>query len=96
MNLFTKQQPSHRCRKQTCDYQRKVQGRINWEIGTGICTLLFIEYVTNKTLLNSTENFIQYSVMTYMGIESKQEWIYVSVQLTHFAIQQKLTQLILQ
>ena len=56
-----------------------MQGRINWEIGTGVYTLLFTEYITNKTLLNSTENFIQYSVMTYMGIESKQEWIYVPV-----------------
>ena len=29
-------------------------------------------------------------VMTYMGKESKKEWIYV--QLIHFAVQQKLTQ----
>ena len=54
-------------------------GRINWEIGIGVYTLLLLDYITNKTLLNSTENFIQYSVMTYKGIESKQEWIYVSV-----------------
>ena len=28
-------------------------------------------------LLYSTGNSTQYSVMTYMGIESKKEWIYV-------------------
>ena len=28
-----------------------------------------------------------------MGKESKKEWIYVYVQLIHFAVQQKLTQL---
>ena len=30
--------------------------------------------------------------MTYMGIESKKEWIYVYVQLNHFAVHLKLTQ----
>ena len=33
--------------------------------------LLYVEQVTNKNLLNSTGNFIQYSVMTYTGTESK-------------------------
>ena len=33
-----------------------------------------------------------HSVMTYMGKESKKEWIYVYVELIHFAVQQKLTQ----
>ena len=35
--------------------------------------------MTNKNLLSSTGNPIQYSVMTYMGKESKKEWIYVSI-----------------
>ena len=30
--------------------------------------------------------------MTYMGKESEKEWIYVYVQLNHFAIHVKLTQ----
>ena len=34
----------------------------------------------------------QYSVMTYMGRESKKEWICVHVQLIHFAVRLKLTQ----
>ena len=31
----------------------------------------------NKDLLYSTGNSTQYSVMAYMGKESKKEWIYV-------------------
>ena len=31
--------------------------------------------MTNKDLLYSTGNSTQYSVMTYMGKESKKEWI---------------------
>ena len=78
MNLFTKQKQSHRCRKQTYDYQEK-GGRINWEIGIDIYTLLYIKQITSKDLLYSTGNSSQHSVMTYMGKESKKEWIYVYV-----------------
>ena len=35
--------------------------------------------MTNKDLLYSTGNSIQYSVMAYIGKESKKEWIYVCV-----------------
>ena len=54
-------------------------GGMDWEIGINIYTLLYTEQITNKNLLNSTGNSIQYSAMTYMGIESKKEWIYVYV-----------------
>ena len=54
-------------------------GGINWEIGIDIYTLLYINYITNKDLLYSTGNSTQCSVMTYMGKESKKEWIYVYV-----------------
>ena len=40
--------------------------------------------------MHSTGNSIQYSVMTYMGKESKKEWIYVYVYLNHFAVHLKL------
>ena len=81
MNLFTKQKQSHRCRKQTYGYQggKAGVGGINWEIGIDIYTILYIKQITNKNLLYSTGNSTQYSVMTYMGIESKKEWIYVYV-----------------
>ena len=54
-------------------------GGINWEIGIDIYTLLYIEQIPNKNLPYSTGNPTQYSVMTYMGIESKQEWIHAYV-----------------
>ena len=52
---------------------------ISWEIGIDIHTLLHIKQITNKDLLYSTGNSTQYSVMAYMGKESKKEWIYVYV-----------------
>ena len=56
---------------------RGEKGRgINWEIGIDVYTLLYIKYITNKDLLCSTGNSTQYSVMTYMGKESKKEWIH--------------------
>ena len=80
MNLFTKQKQNHRCRKQTYSYQGVRGGaRINWEIGTDIYTLLYIKQITNKDLVYSTGKSTQYSVMAYMGKESKKEWIYVYV-----------------
>ena len=48
-------------------------GRINWEIGIDIYTLLYIKYISNKDLLYSTGNSTRYSVMTYMGKESKKD-----------------------
>lgn len=35
--------------------------------------------MSHKILLYNTENCIQHSVMTYMGEESKKEWIYECV-----------------
>ena len=44
---------------------------INWRLGLTCTKKLYIKRITNKDLLYSTGNFTQYSVMTYMGIESK-------------------------
>ena len=79
MNLFTNQKLSHRCRKQNYGNQGWKGEGINWEIGIDINILLYIsiKQITNKDLLYSTGNSTQYSVMTYMGKESKKEWIYV-------------------
>ena len=54
-------------------------GRINWKVGIDIFTLLYIKQIANKNLLYSTGNSTQYSVMAYMGKESKKEWVYVFV-----------------
>ena len=45
--------------------------------GTDTYTPLRIKEITNKDLLYITENSAQYSVMAYMGKESKKEWTYV-------------------
>ena len=50
---------------------------MNWEIGADIYTLPYIKEMTNKDLLHSTRNSTQYSVMTYMGKESREECICV-------------------
>ena len=39
--------------------------------------LQVLPYITSKNLLYSTGNSTQYSVMTYIEIKSKKEWIYV-------------------
>ena len=54
-------------------------GRDKLQDRDGHYTLLYIKEITNKDPLYSTGNSTQYSVMTYMGIESKKEWIYVYV-----------------
>ena len=80
MNLFTKQKQTHKHRKQTYGYHVGKEGEgINWENGTDIYTLLYVKQITNKDLLYSKRNSTQYSVMTYMGKESKKEWMYVYV-----------------
>ena len=56
-----------------------VGGGINWEIGIDIYTLLYIKQITNKDLLYSTGNSMQYSVLAYMGKESKKEWRGISL-----------------
>ena len=63
---LTQNRKSHRCRKQTYDYQGGKEERVNWEIGTDIYTPLYINQITNKDLLYSTGNATQYSAMTYM------------------------------
>ena len=41
------------------------------DLGTDMDTLLYLKQITNKDLLYSTGNSVQYSVMTYIGMESK-------------------------
>ena len=45
----------------------------------GLTYTHYIYKIINKDLLYSTGNCTQYSLMTYMGTESKKEWIYVRV-----------------
>ena len=50
---------------------REWRGGINQKTGIDMYTLLYIKQITNKNLLYSTKNFTQYSVIIYMGKESK-------------------------
>ena len=49
------------------------------EVGIDTYTLLYIKEVINNDLLLSTRNSTQYSVMTYMRIEPKNEWRYIYI-----------------
>ena len=49
-------------------------GEMDWGFGTGICILWYMERLTNRNLLYSTVNSIQWSVIIYIGKESEKEW----------------------
>ena len=46
-----------------------VGGRMEWEVGVSRCKLLCIEWVNNKALLYSAENYIQYPTINHNGKE---------------------------
>ena len=45
-------------------------------------TLLYIKEIINMDLMYSLGNSTQYSVITYVGKESEEEWIYVCICIT--------------
>ena len=78
MNLFPKQEETHRHRKKMCGYQmgEKGMGRgINQEVGINIYIFLYVKQITNEDLLYSTRNYTQYFVITYKGRESEEDCI---------------------
>ena len=71
------------------DTREKGKGRMNWEIGIDIYTLLCTKQVTNKNLLYGTGNSIQCSVdLNGNEIQKKEGHV---LWLIHFVVQQKLT-----
>ena len=48
-------------------------------VGIGLCTLRYMERLTNGDLLYSTESSTQYSVIIYVGKESEREWMCVYI-----------------
>ena len=42
---------------------------MEWEVGVSRCKLLYIEWINNKVLLYSTENYIQYPMINHNGKE---------------------------
>ena len=70
-----------------CLPKGKLGGGIDQGVGIDIYTLLYIEKMSNGDYnAYSTWKFTQHYVVTYMGKESKKEWIY-------FAVHMKLIQL---
>ena len=65
MSLSMKQEQSHRHREETGDYQGEgAGGEREWEAGVYRCQLLYLEWINNKVLLYSTENYIQYPIIS--------------------------------
>ena len=50
---------------------------MEWEFGDSGCKPLYIERTTNKVLLYSTGNYIQYPVINHNGKDYEKECIYV-------------------
>ena len=54
-----------------------IGGRMEWEVGVSRCKLLYIEWINNKVLLYSTENYIQYPVINHNGKEFLKKKVYI-------------------
>ena len=53
-----------------------VGGRMQWEVEVSRCKLLYIEWINNKVLPYSTENYIQYLTINH---EYTKEYIYIYI-----------------
>ena len=62
------------------------------EFGMDMYTLLYLKWITNKSLLYSTGNPDQYYVSAWMGGEFRGEWIHVCVWLNPLTVHLKLSQ----
>ena len=60
------------------------------EFGKVMYTLLYLKWVTNQDLLQSTGNSAQCYVAAWMGEGFGGEWIHVYVWLSPFAVHLKL------
>ena len=87
MNLPTKQKQAHR--EQICSCQGVEEG-MDWEFGISRGKLVCIGWINNKALPYSTGNYIRYPVINHNGKEYEKE--YISIPLSHFSVQWKLTQ----
>ena len=61
------------------------------EFGMDMYTLLYLKWITNEDLLDSTGNSAQCYVAAWVGGESGGEWIHVYIWLSPFAVLLKLT-----
>ena len=47
--------------------REKLGGVMDWQVVASRCNLLYTEWVSNKVLLYSTENYIQYPMINHNG-----------------------------
>ena len=58
----------------------RIQGGMEWEVGVSRYKLLYREWINNKVLLYSTENYIQYPMINHNGkVYIKKERMYIYV-----------------
>ena len=55
-----------------------VGGEMEREVGVSRCKLLYTGWISNKVLLYSTENYIQYPVINHNGKEHKRR-MYINI-----------------
>ena len=89
-NLSMKQKQTHRHGEQTCGCQAEGKATEGWESGISRCKLSHVEWISNKALLYSTGNYIQYRVINHSGKSC--EKVYIYTLLSHFAVYQKSIQ----
>ena len=77
MKLFTKKQQLTGIENKRIVTKRDGDGEIGQEFGINMYTLLYIKQKSNKDLLCSTRNYIQYLIIAYKGRESEEESIFV-------------------
>ena len=56
---------------------------VEWEAGVSICKLLYIDWINNKVLLYSTQNYIQYPMINHSGKVhlKKKKYIYIYINI---------------
>ena len=80
MNLSVKQKQNHRHREQTGGCQGGGGwGGMEWEAMVSRCKLLYREWINNKVLLHSTENYVQYPMINHNGKEYKKKNVYICI-----------------
>ena len=85
MKLSTKQKQTHRHREPKCGcWGGSDEEGMDWESGISRCKLLYLEWINNKVLPYSTENYIQCPMIKYNGKEYflKKN---INIQMNYFA-----------
>ena len=83
MNLFMKQKQSDIENRLVVAKREGSVGGKEWEFGISRCKVLHTDWISNKVLLRSTENYIQYPLINYNGKEYEKEYIYIYITESH-------------